>query len=66
MKHHIWMVLACILPLLLVFTLPAFSVSSNGLFALLIFGCFAMHLFMMRRRGHSNEKEGDKNDEHRH
>ncbi len=66
MKHHIWMLLACILPLLLVFVLPGLGVSSNGLFTLLIIGCFAMHIFMMRGHGHGNGKGGDKNDEHRH
>lgn len=66
MKNHYWMMLACILPLLLVFAFPALGVGSNGLFALLIFGCFAMHLFMMRGHGHGNGKSGDKDDEHRH
>lgn len=66
MKHHAGMLLACILPLLLVFALPSLGASSNGLFALLIIGCFAMHFFMMRGHGRGNGKGGDQNDEHRH
>ena len=54
MKHHIGMIVACILPLVLIFILPALGLTSNGLFALLLFGCFFLHLFMMR--GHSQDR----------
>lgn len=65
MKHHIWMLLACLVPLLLIFALPALGVTTNGLFVLLLLGCFFMHLFMMRGNHHGGGGE-DEDDEHRH
>jgi len=50
MKHHLWMLLACLL-LLLIFSLPSIGTQSNAWFALLLVGCFAMHLLMMKGHG---------------
>lgn len=58
MKHHFWMLIACLVPLLLIFLLPAAGVGGSGLFALLLFGCFFMHLFMMRGHDHDGDKKG--------
>ena len=59
-KHHLWMLIACLLPLVLLFALPALGVRSDGLFTLLIVACFAMHLLMMR--GHGNGGGGKDDD----
>ena len=63
MKNHgLWMVIGCALPLLLIFILPAFGVSSGislFIFIILMFGC---HLLMMgghqgNHNGHDDRKE---------
>ncbi len=59
MKHQVWMLLACVLPLFLIFFLPAVGVGSSGLFALLLLGCFAVHFFMMRGHGPGDGKGGN-------
>lgn len=66
MKHHMWMLIACLLPLALLFALPAMGVLSGGLFTLLIVACFAVHLLMMRGHGHGTSNGGENDDEHRH
>ena len=57
MKNHgLRMVIGCVLPLLLIFALPAFGVSSSMslfIFIILMFGC---HLFMMG--GHHGHNAG--------
>jgi hypothetical protein len=64
MKNHIWMLLACLLPLLLIFVLPAMGIQSSPIFSLLLVGCFVMHLFMMKGHGHGDNGKGDHHDEH--
>ena len=59
MKHHVWMLVACLLPLLLILTLPSIGIQSNALLALLLVGCFAMHLLMMK--GHGGDEKGEEN-----
>jgi hypothetical protein len=48
--HGWWMVLACILPLLLVFLLPVLGAvgGTSGLLFIFIIVCFGLHLLMMR------------------
>jgi len=59
-KHNFWMIVACALPLLLVFLLPAFGVGSGGyLFIFLIF-CFGLHLLMMSGHGHDHDQHGER------
>lgn len=61
------MLLACVLPLLLIFLLPSLSVGTNGMsLLLLLVGCFVVHLFMMRRFGKHNDQdeEGETHDIH--
>lgn len=67
MKKHILMLLACVLPLLLIFLLPSIGVGTSGLsFLLLLVGCFVVHLFMMRRLGNNGnqDKEDGTHDVH--
>lgn len=61
-KHHIWMVVACVIPLLLFFALPTFGVRGNFSYLLLLVGCFAMHLFMSH--GHDDNDKGGGHDSH--
>lgn len=57
MKNHgLWMIIGCILPLFLIFLLPAFGVSGNVSLFIFIILMFACHLFMM---GHHHGKEGN-------
>lgn len=64
MKHHVWMLLACLAPLLLIFALPALGVRSNGLFTLLVLACFVMHLFMLRGHIRGRGKGGNEDEPH--
>jgi hypothetical protein len=56
MKHSHWMLIACIVPLLLIFILPALGIGLGGWSLMLIMiACFAMHLLMMSGRSrHGN------------
>lgn len=56
MSHELKMIIGCVLPLLLLFVLPALGVSDDVtlfIFIVLMFGC---HLFMMRGHGHDRER----------
>lgn len=62
-RHHFWMIIGCILPLLLIFFLPVFGISGNLsilIFIVLMFGC---HFLMMGR--HGSHKEGDKTNQNK-
>ncbi len=49
MNRHVLMLMACIIPLLLIFLLPTFGIGSSGLsLLLLLIGCFIIHLLLMR------------------
>lgn len=62
MRHHVWMLLACLAPLVVIFALPDLGVRSNGLYTLLVLACFVMHLFMLR--GHIRSRgKGDQKDD---
>lgn len=69
MRHTIWRLIGCILPLLLIFLLPLFGVSGGVVlvvFIVLMFGC---HLLMMRGHGHGATDEHTqrtKGDHHAH
>ncbi len=63
-KHTIQMLIGCILPLLLIFILPLFGVSSGVLlfiFIILMFGC---HLMMMGGHGAHGKPGDNKEAEH--
>ena len=56
MRHDVWHLLGCILPIAAIFLLPLFGVSSSvALFVFigLMFGC---HLLMMRGHGGHDEE----------
>lgn len=67
MNRHILLLMACLVPLLLFFLLPAFwwGISTSGLsLFLLLIGCFVIHLLMMRYfENHSGQNgKGDSKD----
>ncbi|MCF8052020.1 MAG: hypothetical protein K9L59_12335 [Desulfobacterales bacterium] len=51
-SHHIWMIIGCVLPLLLIFFLPLFGAGGGELLFVFIVLCFVLHLLMMG--GHKN------------
>jgi len=54
MKHALMMVLGCGIPLLLIFVLPLFGVSSSATFSIfivLMVACHVIHFAMMGRHG---------------
>ena len=60
MKNHaIWMLVGCVLPLLLIFLLPAFGVSNTFTFIIFIILMLGCHLFMGHQHGSHEEQEGD-------
>lgn len=61
MKKHILMLLACVLPLLLIFLLPSLGIGTSGLpLLLLLIGCFIVHLIMIRRFGKTNDQDKER------
>jgi len=59
MKHNsLWMILGCMLPVLILFLLPALGFS-NGFsvvgFLILMFGCHIMHMAMHKGHGGGDE-----------
>ena len=64
--HGWWMVLACILPLLLIFLLPTLGVvgGTGSLLFVFIIVCFGLHLLMMR--GHHDDHDKDRGHEGGH
>ena len=63
MKNHmIWMIIGCVVPLLLIFILPAFGVSSQVAFVIFIVLMFACHFLMLGHHGGGD----DQNEKHHH
>lgn len=60
MKNHmLWMTIGCVLPLVLIFILPAFGVSNQVgflIFIILMFGCH----FLMLGHHHGGEDQDEK------
>lgn len=69
-KNHFWMVAMCVLPLLLIFLLPVFRISSPTAIFIVIIVMFLGHILMMgRHSGHShneNTNQNKKEEEHEH
>ena len=63
-KHHIWMLILCLIPMLLIFTLPA-ARSNSLLFIVLMALCCGSHLFMMKGLHHGTHDDSHKNHEHK-
>ena len=67
-QHGIWMIVACALPLLLIFLLPAFGVGSGAYLMIFLIFCFGLHVLMMSgHRGSHDHRSGSRepgDDEH--
>ncbi|MEJ5962980.1 hypothetical protein [Pedobacter immunditicola] len=58
MKHFLWMIIGCILPLLLIFLAPALGLSSKTSMFIFIVFMFACHLLMpMHFHGNHTKKQ---------
>ncbi len=59
MSHHLKMFIACVVPLLLIFLLPAMGATGDGTFFFLLLAVFAAHLIMMRTmpKGGNNRRK---------
>lgn len=57
-NHNLWMVIACVLPLLFIFLLPVIGAGSGEILFIFLIFCFGAHLLMMR----SHHKNGDDED----
>lgn len=64
MKHGILHILGCLLPIALIFILPALGFSQGFTFTVFIVLMFACHLFMMG--GHSHAEHDHGNEPHSH
>lgn len=59
MNRHALTLIACILPLALLFLLPSMGVGTEGLpLLLLLAACFVVHLLLMGRIGKNNDRSG--------
>ena len=56
-RHVLMMLIGCVLPVLLLFILPAMGLSSSAMIFLVIVLMFACHLLMMRGHGHDHEEK---------
>ena len=55
-KHSFWMIIGCTAPLLLIFLLPVFGITSNYSFLIFIVAMFGFHLIMpMHHGGHEHD-----------
>lgn len=64
MKHSIWMIIGCVLPLLLIFLLPVFGVRGDLILFIVVVLIFVMHFFMMG--GHHGRQGSNKEEGHGH
>lgn len=55
MKHTLWHLLGCLLPLVVIFLLPLFGLGEGAGLFLVIVLMFACHLVMMRGMGHHHD-----------
>lgn len=62
MKHMLWMIIGCALPLLLIFLAPALGLSSKASIFIFIIAMFACHL-LMPMHSHGNHKQKQQNSE---
>lgn len=57
MSHAVKMLVGCLVPLLLIFLLPVFGVSSDATFVIFLVLMFACHLFMMSGHEHGQGQD---------
>ena len=60
-KHMLFMVLACAIPMLIVFLAPVIGIKSNYTIIIGMMVCMAAHVFMMS--SHCNESDKSKSSE---
>jgi len=72
-KNHFWMMVMCIIPLVLIFLLPVFKISSPSAIFIIIVVMFLGHFLMMgSHSGHSQnenvniDKKEDEHEQHQH
>ncbi|MCB0726595.1 MAG: hypothetical protein KDD00_03980 [Ignavibacteriae bacterium] len=66
-KHHFWMIIGCILPIILIFLLPVFNISNQVTLFIIIILVFIGHFFMLGHHGkHSNNHNGVEKDHEHH
>ncbi len=60
-KPWLWILLACVAPILLIFLLPLFGITADVTFFLFLIIFFIAHLFMMRShsQGHGGNHRQD-------
>ncbi len=63
-NHMLWMLIACGLPLLLLFFLPSFGVESDITLFVVVVIFFLAHLFMIG--GHSHHGKQDQEEKQHH
>lgn len=63
-NHMLWMIIACGLPLLLIFFLPSFGVSSDITLFLFLAVFFIAHLFMMGGHSHHGKQDHEEKQHH--
>ena len=61
-NHVLWMIIGCIVPMLLIFILPALGVSGGVTLVIFIVLMFACHFLML---GH-HRGGGDQDEKHHH
>jgi hypothetical protein len=60
-NHHIWMIIGCVLPVLLIFFLPLFGAGVGELLFSFLILCFGAHLLMMgwlRKHENGDDESG--------
>lgn len=62
MKHMLWMIVGCVIPLLFIFLAPALGLSSKTSMFIFIIAMFACHL-LMPMHSHGNNKQKQQNPE---
>ena len=63
-RHALRMLIGCVVPILLIFLLPALGVSNNVTFVVFILLMFACHFFMLGHHHGGNDDEQSKHEQH--
>lgn len=56
-NHSLWMILACVLPMGLLFVLPALGVNIGAFWLLIPLLCAGSHFLMMRGHAHEDHEQ---------
>lgn len=63
-RHALWMLIGCVLPVLLIFLLPAFGVSNNVTLVVFVALMFACHFFMPGHHHHGGNDNEQSDHQH--